>query len=572
MPSFKPEVDTAAEFLEISNDFTDPKEIFREGISNAFDAGADEISIIVNIDKNSGEDELVLSIHDNGHGMKESDLKSFFGLGFSSRRQKDEFGYKASKSIGEKGHGTKIYFNSKKIEAVTFSEGSRIEATLEEPRKSLRTGNLPDVTYNVSSAPIEKSGTSVTVRGYNDNRIEGFGHNELKDYIYWFTKFGSIEKELEISDHENIVLRLAGLGWAESEPEPLRYGHRFAEVNTDIRQLKAKDKVSPLDWFVAKWFFKKEEIIGMPGYHIDFVFYLEGDHAKRSYNKMIHKKYTAWKPGEYNVEQRYGLWLCKDYFAIDRRNAWVAEKSEWTKYHAFVNCQEFRLTANRADLNNTPPNVMTAIEKTVEEIFKTKIVPTSNYQKYREELEKQQQYRNAKQEEQDFERRKKAALAKKVGKIDKHEILVPRQEGGVFSLFLQIMTILPSLFDFKVIDYDTAFGYDLLVTKDYALDLNRASLKFVEMKYELKRDFSHSFKKLASIVCWDTKLSNEDEVFDMTGAKRTMKITPKPNDDADSYTKYMLISDTESHNVEVYVLKDYLQERLNCEFRPRTTK
>jgi len=92
------------------------------------------------------------------------------------------------------------------------------------------------------------------------------------------------------------------------------------------------------------------------------------------------------------------------------------------------------------------------------------------------------------------------------------------------------------------------------------------------MKYELKRDFSHSFKKLASIVCWDTKLSNEDEVFDLTGAKRIMKITPKANDNEDSYTKYMLVSDTESHNIEVFVLKDYLQEKLKCEFRPRASK
>jgi len=335
MPSFEPKVDAAAEFLEISNDFTNPKEIIREGISNAFDSGANEIIITVNIDKTTGDDELVLSIHDNGHGMKEPDIESFFGLGFSSRRQKDKLGHKASKSIGEKGHGTKIYFNSRRIEVITFSKGIKIEASLDNPRKSLRSGQLPKVNYDVSSAPGHKSETIVTIRGYNDNYFSGFGHDELKDYIYWFSKFGSIEKEFEILDHENIVLRLAGLGWPDDEPEPLRFGHPFAEINTDIRQLKSKDKVSPLDWFVAKWVFRKEEIIGMPGHHIDFIFYIEGDLAKRSYNTMIHQKYAGWKSGEYNVEQRYGLWLCKDYFSIDRRNDWVAEKSEWTKYHAF---------------------------------------------------------------------------------------------------------------------------------------------------------------------------------------------------------------------------------------------
>ena len=228
MPTFKPEVNAAAEFLEISNDFTNPKEIIREGISNAFDSGADEIRITVNIDKTSGEDELVLVISDNGHGMKEEDLQSFFGLGFSTRRQKDEFGRKSSKAIGEKGHGTKIYFNSKAIEVVSFSNGQRIEASLQEPRKSLHTGQLPDVTYSVYSASEDKKGTIITIRGYNNNHIPGFGHDELKDYIYWFTKFGSTENEFEIIDHQKIVLQLTGLGWVEREPEPLRLGHRFA--------------------------------------------------------------------------------------------------------------------------------------------------------------------------------------------------------------------------------------------------------------------------------------------------------------------------------------------------------
>lgn len=569
MQTFLPKVDPAAEFLEISNDFTDPKEIIREAISNSFDAGATEITISVVIDKTTGEDELVVTIRDNGHGMTEADLIAFFGLGFSTRREKDEHGYKSSNAIGEKGHGTKTYFNSRRIEVVTFSDGIKIEAYMDDPRKCLRSGSLPEAHYQVATADGTKCGTTVVVRGYNNNIQAGFGHNELKDYIYWFTKFGSVEQEFGISEHKDVVLRLSGLGWRESEPEPLRFGHPFAEVNTDIRRLRGKDKVAPLDWYVARWAFPREEIIGMPGAYLDFVFCIEGDQAKRVYNPMIHKKYSAWRPGEYRVEQRYGLWLCKDYFAIDRRNDWVAKRSEWTKYHALVNCQEFRLTANRADLNNTPPDVMFAIKKTVEEIFKTRIEPLNEFQKYREELERQQQYRTAQQEEKDFARRKKAALAKRIAEVDRIELYEPRQEGGVFSLFLQIATLQPDLFDFKVVDYDTAFGYDLLVTQDEALDLNRASLRFVEMKYVLKREFSHSFKRLAAIICWDTKLTNEDDVYDMTGAKRTLRITPREPDNENSYTKYMLVSDTEPHNIEVFVLKDYVRERLGCEFRPR---
>jgi len=212
---------------------------------------------------------------------------------------------------------------------------------------------------------------------------------------------------------------------------------------------------------------------------------------------------------------------------------------------------------------------MEAVEKTVRELFKTRIWPTTQFQKYREELEREQWYRTTQKEEMDFQRRRKLTLEKKTAKVNNIELYEPRQESGVFSLVLQLLTLKPDLFGFKIIDYDTSMGYDLLVTTDYALDLNRASMKFVEIKYELKRDFNHSFKKLAMVICWDTKLANEDGVQDMTGAKRTLKITPPEEGEKETYTKYMLVSATESHNIEVIVIKDFLCERLGLEFRPR---
>ena len=35
---------------------------------------------------------------------------------------------------------------------------------------------------------------------------------------------------------------------------------------------------------------------------------------------MIDPKYKAWRAGEYNVEQRYGLWLAKDHIPITPQN------------------------------------------------------------------------------------------------------------------------------------------------------------------------------------------------------------------------------------------------------------
>ena len=574
MPSFKPSVNDEREFLEILSDFGDPKEIIREAISNSFDAGANEVRISVFIDKSLGEDELVVSIEDNGEGILKEQLKEFFGLGFSNRVITDALGNKISDAIGEKGHGTKVYFNSRCIELETVRGGKRIKAVLDSPKKTLRGGQMPDVKYDITPTSATQ-GTKVTVRGYNDNIQSGFSHEELKDYIYWFTKFGSFELELGITKFKDVTIWLQGLGWKESVGEPLRFGHPFPEVVTDVRSLRSKDEISPLDYYVASWVFHDEPLIGMAGANLDFVFYLEGDEAKRAYNKMIHKPYVHGPEGQYRVQDRYGLWLCKDYIPIERRNYWVAERSEWTKYHAFVNCQEFRLTANRRDVGNTPPIVIKAIEETVKILFERRIKPTPAYQKYREELEKQERERaieiTTEREEWEFDRRSKLAAMARVAKLDNIELHEPRQESGVFSLVLQLLAVKPELFDFKVIDYDTSMGYDLLVTKDYALELERASKRFVELKFELKRDFNHTFKKLAEIICWDTKLSNEDEVRDIAGAERTMKITPPEKETSNSYTKYMLISNTESHNIEVIVLKDFLRERLGLEFRPRTT-
>ena len=99
-----PQVDAVREFLEIAGDFTNPLEVVREGISNAIDAGASEIKIEFSQPKIVGTYVLTIVIEDNGSGMNFGELQSFFDLGNSAKR------YDAAQ-IGEKGHGTKVFFN-----------------------------------------------------------------------------------------------------------------------------------------------------------------------------------------------------------------------------------------------------------------------------------------------------------------------------------------------------------------------------------------------------------------------------------------------------------------------------
>jgi len=545
METYTPEVNPHAEFLEICNDFTEPREIVREAISNGFDAGARSIEIAAYVDRTTGRDELVLRFKDDGHGMDEAGLKSFFSLAMTTRMVRDKLGFKSSGAIGEKGHGTKIYFNSRQIDVQSVKDSVLIEAVMDDPHAKLERGTMPAVAFSSRSVDLT-NGTTVTVRGYSNNAQGGFGHEALKDYILWFTKLGSCELLVGRNGFENVVLTLSGLGRKDPSPERISFGHSFPPENTNVTSLRQADNVSPLDHYVARWVFPDVPIDGKPGSTIDIVFSLEGDQAKRSNDTMLHVKWKEWREGEYNVEDRYGLWLCKDFIPVARKNNWVAERSEWTKYHAFVNCQDLRLTANRSNIDNTPAADLAAIQKTVERVFKEQITGDQKFRRYQEEFEKQQQYRNAKAEEIDFDKRKKAALKKKAASFKDLTLLEPRQEGGVFSIVMQLLAVKPDLFNFSIVDYDTAFGYDLLVTQDTALDLNRAALRFVEMKFELRRDFNHSFSKLAAVICWDTKLANEDPVVDMTGALRKMKITSPKVDKNLNYQKYMLVSEPDS--------------------------
>ena len=99
----------------------------------------------------------------------------------------------------------------------------------------------------------------------------------------------------------------------------MSFGHRFPQENTNLTSLKKADKVAPLDYYVARWVIPNVPVIGMPPATLDIVFYIEGDQAKRLYNPMIHVKYKRRVEGDYAVEQRYGLWLAKDYIPITRK-------------------------------------------------------------------------------------------------------------------------------------------------------------------------------------------------------------------------------------------------------------
>jgi len=576
MEKSTPKVDAAAEFFEIVMDFRDPRDAVREAISNSFDAKAHNINITAEVKPYQGEDELVLILEDDGEGMVaeasvDNDLPNlayFFGLGNSSSRTRPEL-------IGKKGHGTKTYFNSREIEVFSWRQGKEVYAIMDEARARLAERKLPD--YDWESKPGKdpgKHGTKIIIRGYNQNWTKGFSHPELRDFIYWFTKFGSIELGFGDTANKGKRLNLRGLGRDDAE-EPV-FGHPFPAEQYDLKTLRKRDSAAPTKYFIKKWCEPDIPIKGYPQSRFSIVFYIEGDKAK-DYNPMIRRQGVPVREGMYSVEERYGLWACKDFIPVQNVTDWIArgQRFAWTKYHAFVNCQSFKLTANRGDVGNTDERLLSAIRETVSEWFDQRVLGDPVYKKYEEELALEVTYRKPEEEKKEFEKREKAALRKKVCLKANHtllsrkelEFLEPRQEIEVYALFCMVYALKPEFFGFKVVDYDAHRGYDALVETKTSVGLDRETLRFVEFKKALERDFNHSFSNLAAVICWDCNLSSGDQLRDISGELRTLKITKQGSGSA--YTKYMLQSDTDERNIEVFVLKDYLRERLSFEFAPR---
>ena len=64
----EPKVDSAQEFIEIAMDFSNPLDLVREAVSNAFDAQAREIVLDFSVIQEYGEKVLKIKIGDNGTG------------------------------------------------------------------------------------------------------------------------------------------------------------------------------------------------------------------------------------------------------------------------------------------------------------------------------------------------------------------------------------------------------------------------------------------------------------------------------------------------------------------------
>lgn len=179
--------------------------------------------------------------------------------------------------------------------------------------------------------------------------------------------------------------------------------------------------------------------------------------------------------------------------------------------------------------------------------------------------------------------REKSEFEKRIDKVNRTRIaeykvlddktitlIEPKQENGVFTIFMQLSTYKPDAFPFTIVDYDTHFGIDVIVKSKDKMPIKTSKLYYVEFKNYLSKDFNHSFENLHSIVCWDinsAELKNGGKVTDVAAQERTLHIIPPENQG--DYTRYYLDSLRSDKKIEIFVLKYYLEEKFGINFYPR---
>ena len=354
-----PKVNQVNEFLEIASDFENPLELIREALSNSYDAGATEVKIEIE----STEDGNIITIRDNGSGMDKKDLESFFDLGNSFKQE----------SIGHKGHGTKIYYKSDKIQIETSKDDSRIKAEMENPWKKLKNKEMPQYSIEERDEKFEQ-GSFTKISIYNFKAGKGLDagtltYNKLEHYIKWKTIGGFTEHYFEDDIREmDIEIRLDDKIDDSKEVLDLNNKFEFPEENQYPDNKKYPSK------HMCRVFPPKELEIEANGDTIELqIVGMVG--GKKARNKL---------PTYGSHKSQFGLWLAKDHIKVERINEAIGHDERYIHFMFIANCQDIELSANREKIRNKSGKVFQAITNEVSD-FMTKVIEDSWYRDYLEQ-------------------------------------------------------------------------------------------------------------------------------------------------------------------------------------------
>lgn len=542
MPTgIRPRVNEAREFLEIAKDFKNPKEIIREALSNSWDAGATEVSLLFDLVPISGtrKKKLRVTIEDNGDGMSSdqrpnvgsSEIEGFFNLGDSA---------KPTGSIGSKGHGTKIYYRSHGLSLDTWKNGRKIHAEIEtDPWDALLQGYVPTFGYEESDDSSGK-GTHIVVDGFEAKQNDFSDLDELLRYISWYTIAGSIGPSFGQDRKMRIKLRPASGGTIVS----VDFGFQFPQEFTDLSDDTAN---------VCKIFGPESLNAGVTTDGREVIVQVMGALLGDSNRSMVPKTY-----------EQMGLWFAKDFIRIERNNLFFERafggQYFYRNFLIIANCQQFDLTANRNNIRTSGEEYELA-NGAIEEWF-TKLKSSEFTVKYFERKKEEDNEEKRENDEKQQKEKEQKALSKRSERLSlfkgrasllangvvKAPLKEPRNEAETALLLQAMISSKHAGIDFVIGEYNTTLGVDLAVERE---DKGFKSIWWVELVLNLDKinQWSHHPDGFHAIVCYDLgKVAEEIVMSNKVVAKLVKKQSP-------GRYALMLGKDT----LEVYVLREILQ-------------
>lgn len=546
------QINKGYELYQIITDFGEPLEIFREAFQNAIDENAQKVFCHVYEKQRMSGSELIIDIWNDGNSLKQEQVANFFGLAKSTKVDENNMPIKGK--LGYKGHGAKIFFNARKVQICSKEGEIEWGVDLDAPLTQLENKNTFEYSDLIKTEQLEMHLPDVWEHGFMV-RIIGprhFGtlhtqfklnHMYLRDYIKWYTVFGTIQTLYDdILEKKHIKLYLSGLKVDDFkkvynktelvDPLPkfekindityeiLDMGHIFPEERYTESKMKqyAKSANSTRAYydFYSRMIYNNN-VVCSNNTTFRLAISLEGYETKRRYDLLLSKRGKTRTEMIHTDGERYGLWVCKGGVPVEKVDDWIEGgkgAGTYTYMQAFIDCEDFQLTANRGSIKNSDIEKIEIVKKELNNILNdSKIKALMNERADMEALEKQIQSIDG--DIKDLTERKKSAN-------NRNKIILPNgvvlqepaknksgySESETMVLLVNIMAQYPSLFTFKLLDYNTTKGIDFVV------EVN-GEAKYIELKGTLGKKINHPFRCIDKFICYKTELEVDDVVTDI---------------------------------------------------------
>jgi hypothetical protein len=377
-------------------------------------------------------------VEDDGHGMDERDLASFFDLGNS---QKED-------AIGYKGHGTKIFYKSDRIVVSTAHNGTNRRAVMDDPWRKLNDRVLPEYEVTEEDVPQRTQGTRIRIENFRSG--QGFDpaeltYNKIEHYLYWKTIVGStahhfgddhrrmeitVDLDESIDDTQPNLVTTTGLDFPDEQLEP----------SDGDRPAAAMCKHYPPEELTVEYDGGETtvQIVGMIG-------------GKEARNELpTYGKHSA----------QFGVWLAKDHIKIERINDTLAHDNEFLHFMFVANCQDIELAANRESIRNKASPVFSAIREEIS-LYMSKVANDPWFERYLDARRRGRYERRLDTESGDVSSRREAVATRETfSPSNRTEILLGLQRATAQSDGLAV----------TVEDFDPDSEVHAILTRDGELE------------------------------------------------------------------------------------------------------